>query len=80
MTDSEIMQSENSLEDKILMILSNNCDFGNPSGAMVSVNKFGQVAESVIELIQSQLSEVREENKRLTEKLEKAIWIDGEGA
>ena len=35
--------------DAIMMILSNSVDYGSPQGGLVSVNKFKEVAECLIE-------------------------------
>ena len=47
----EVKESKFSIEDKIGMVLSRNCDYANSNGAMLSVNAFEKATEEILFLL-----------------------------
>jgi len=44
----DIKEAKISIEDKIGMILSRNCDYANANGAMLSVNAFDKATKEIL--------------------------------
>lgn len=53
------------MKDKICDILSKNITHGHESGGLVSVKRFGAVADEIVGMIEAELTEARAEIERL---------------